>query len=120
MAGAGLPGLRKVITMPPLEPTNLFGWHVNNGWDRAPDFYSVARFRERFYRPDVIARVLDTLDTNDALRLANIESGGSPTPKVAAVGAALPPTIKIAVPAPKYATADENLALTYLARTPRK
>ena len=58
----------------------LIGWHVNNGWDRAPDFFSVARFRDRFYRPDVIARVLDTLDTNEALRLADIQSGRGATP----------------------------------------
>ena len=45
----------------------LIGWHINNGWDRAPDFYSVARFRDRFYRPDVIARVLDKLDINEAV-----------------------------------------------------
>ena len=24
----------------------LIGWHVNNGWDRAPDFFPVARFRD--------------------------------------------------------------------------
>ena len=94
----------------------LIGWHVNNGWDRAPDFYSVARFRDRFYRPDVIARVLDTLDTNEALRLADIESGRSPTPKTA-VGSALPPTIRIVVPTDKYSTANENLDLTYDARS---
>ena len=94
----------------------LIGWHVNNGWDRAPDFFSVARFRERFYRPDVIARVLDTLDTNEALRLTNIESGRKSSTQSSG-GFGSPSTIKIAVPTPKYATADENLALTYDART---
>ena len=94
----------------------LIGWHVNNGWDRAPDFFSVARFRDRFYRPDVIARVLDTLDTNEALRLADMESGRGATPR-AAVGSTLPPTIRIVTPTGKYATADENLGLTYEART---
>src|SRR2546421_8726174 len=51
--------------------------------DRAPDFYSVARFRDRFYRPDVMVRVLDTLDINEALRLADIESGRGATPRTA-------------------------------------
>ena len=94
----------------------LIGWHVNNGWDRAPDFYPVARFRDRFYRPDVIARVLDTLDINEAVSLADKESGRGSTPK-AAIGSSLPPTIRIVLPTGKYATADENLGLTYDART---
>jgi WD40 repeat protein len=94
----------------------LVGWHANNSLDRAPDFYSVARFRDRFYRPDVMVRVLDTLDINEALRLADIESGRGATPRTAVV-ATLPPTIRIVTPTRKYATADENLGLTYEART---
>ena len=38
----------------------LIGWQVNRGRDQAADFFPAAQFRERFYRPDVIARVLDT------------------------------------------------------------
>jgi len=94
----------------------LIGWHVNNGWDRTPDFYPVARFRDRFYRPDVIARVLDTLDINEAVSLADKESGRGSTPK-AVIGSSLPPTIRIVLPTGKYTTADENLGLTYDART---
>ena len=63
-----------------------------------------------------MARVLDTLDTNEALRLADMRPGRGPTPR-AAVVAALPPTIRIVAPSNKYATADENLDLTYEART---
>jgi WD40 repeat protein len=37
---------------------DLIGWHLNHGYDRAPDFYPVSQFRDRFYRPDVIQRVL--------------------------------------------------------------
>ena len=36
----------------------LIGWQVNQGRDRAPEFYPVSQFRDRFYRPDVIQRVL--------------------------------------------------------------
>jgi hypothetical protein len=28
----------------------LIGWHVNQGLDRAPDFYPASRFRDRFYQ----------------------------------------------------------------------
>ena len=36
----------------------LLGWHVNNGRDREALFYPLARFFERFFRPDVITAVL--------------------------------------------------------------
>jgi len=41
-----------------LGADDLIGWHVNHGYDRVPDFYPVSQFRDRFYRPDVIERVL--------------------------------------------------------------
>src|SRR3954469_21643527 len=53
----------------------LIGWHVNNGYDQAPGFYPLSLFQERFNRPDVIARVLDTLNTEAALRFANEAAG---------------------------------------------
>jgi hypothetical protein len=49
----------------------LIGWHVNHGIDKAPDFFPVSLFRERFYRPDVIAYVLDTLDIGAAIKQAD-------------------------------------------------
>ena len=56
---------------------DLIGWHVNNGKDRAADFFSASRFRDAFYRPDIVTRVLETLDPdhpNLALRLENYAS----------------------------------------------
>ena len=53
---------------------DLIGWHVNNGKDRAADFFSASRFRDAFYRPDIVTRVLEALDRdhpNVALRLEN-------------------------------------------------
>ncbi len=50
---------------------NLIGWHVNRGWDRAPDFFSAARFYEHFDRPDIVKRVLDDLDEDTAIAEAN-------------------------------------------------
>ena len=40
----------------------LIGWHVNNGKDAAADFFPVSRFRAVYYRPDVVAKVVETLD----------------------------------------------------------
>jgi hypothetical protein len=69
----------------------LVGWHVNNGPDQAGDFYPASRFRARFYRPDVLAKVLESGTDLEALRLANQESGrASPYVEIAQ---ALPPMI---------------------------
>jgi WD40 repeat protein len=53
----------------------LIGWHVNNGREEAADFFPVSRFRANYYRPDVIAKSLETLDETEAIKLANKESG---------------------------------------------
>ena len=37
---------------------NLVGWHVQNSFDEMATFHPVSRFRSRFYRPEVIRRVL--------------------------------------------------------------
>lgn len=39
----------------------LIGWHVNNGKDREALFYPLARFFDKYYRPEVIAGVMETL-----------------------------------------------------------
>lgn len=49
----------------------LIGWQVNRGRDEAADFFPVWQFRQRFYRPDVVSRVLDTLDVTEAVREAD-------------------------------------------------
>ena len=40
----------------------LVGWAVGNSQQRAMDFFSLNRFRDRFNRPDLIDALLDTLD----------------------------------------------------------
>ena len=63
-----------------LGADDLIGWQINHGYDRAPDFYPVSQFRDRFYRPDVIQRVLKTpnLDIAEAVREAD-QAAGQPT-----------------------------------------
>jgi len=46
---------------------DLIGWHVNNGKDKEADFFPVSRFRDRFYRPDIIAKIFTTYDENEAI-----------------------------------------------------
>ncbi len=72
----------------------LIGWHINNGKDQAADFFPVSRFRKQFYRPDVVSKVLDTLDEKEALTLADKEAGRK-TEKVS-IETMTPPVVSIA------------------------
>ncbi len=94
---------------------DLIGWHLNRGADQAGDFFPAARFRAKFHRPDVIDRVLDTLDEDEALRAANAESGrrSETTPSVARI---LPPVIDLMSPA-DVRTADNTITIRARART---
>ena len=76
---------------------DLIGWHVNNGKDKEASFFAASRFRSAFYRPDVIDRVMATLDEGEAVRLANTESGRKEV-AVASVRDKLPPVVTILSP----------------------
>jgi WD40 repeat protein/uncharacterized caspase-like protein len=94
---------------------DLIGWHLNRGADQAADFFPAARFRAKFHRPDVIDRVLDTLDEDEALRLADVESGrrAESAPSVARI---LPPVIDLMSPA-DVRTAEDKITIRARART---
>src|SRR5262249_13294387 len=94
----------------------LIGWHVNRGADEVPDFFPVAQFRDRFYRPDVIARVLDTLDVDAALADAD-KAVGRRTEKTA-IASVLPPVIEIVDPVDPAQTSQPMLSLSYYVRSP--
>jgi hypothetical protein len=95
----------------------LIGWHVNHGYDQAPDFYPVAQFRNRFYRPDVIRRVLQTLNVEEAVRDADKEAY-RPMAKSASVGSLLTPVIQIHDPKDPAAVDRTDIQLGYSVRLP--
>ena len=74
---------------------DLIGWHLNRGVDAAADFFPASRFREAFYRPDVIDRMLDTLDEGQALAQANAARGSRPQAAASPVTSALPPVVEL-------------------------
>jgi WD40 repeat protein len=76
---------------------DLIGWHVNNGREKEAGFFPASRFRSAFHRPDVIDRVMATLDDGEAVRLANAESGRKEV-AVASVRDKLPPVVSILSP----------------------
>ena len=94
----------------------LIGWHVNNGNDRAADFYPASRFRGVKYRPDVIRKVLETLDEAKAVRLADVESGRAA--ETTTIVQALPPVITITSPEDGTRVSANIVTLHYAVRTP--
>ena len=95
---------------------DMIGWHVNRGWDQAADFFPASRFRERFSRPDVVQKILETLDESKAVaeanRLANIRTDTSQ------VTSRLPPVIRIRSPQDGVTVRDTQLAIDYELRSP--
>jgi WD40 repeat protein len=95
---------------------DLIGWHVNNGSDQAADFFPISRFRPAYYRPDVVAKVLETMDEPEAIKLANKES----TKKVQEVPVAklLPPVVSILSPKDGSETSAKEIEVKFEVRSP--
>ena len=96
---------------------DFIGWHVNNGRDQAADFFPSSRFRSTYYRPDVIDRVLATMDEAVALQQANEETGRK---QVAAVSVRekLPPVAAILSPADGSEVSGTPVKMRYSVRSP--
>jgi len=95
---------------------DFIGWHVNNGRDRAADFFPISRFRSTYYRPDVIDRVLKTLDEGEALRQAN-EEGGRKQSAALSVRDKLPPVAAILSPADGLEVSETPVKVSYAVRS---
>jgi WD40 repeat protein len=100
-----------------LGADELIGWQVNHGFDQAPDFYPASRFRDRFYRPDVIYRVLRDLDVEAAVREAN-KAANLPDTRAAPVSALLTPVIEINDPKTPAAVDRTDVQIGYSVRLP--
>lgn len=94
----------------------LIGWHVNNGRDRAADFFPVGQFRDVFYRPDVVSKVLATRDEQLALRAANEEAGRKQ--EAADVSKLLPPVVEIVSPSEGAELGANEIVVRFNVRTP--
>jgi len=67
---------------------NLIGWHVNKGKDKAARFYPAAALHATHKRPDIVKKIRVTLDEDEAIRLANLETDEEVEPPIS-VGDAL-------------------------------
>jgi WD40 repeat protein len=95
---------------------DFIGWHMNNGPDRAADFFPASRLRSTYYRPDVIDRVLKTMDPAEALQQANEESGRKQAAEVS-VREKLPPVVIIDSPADGAEVSGTPVKVRYSARS---
>ena len=95
---------------------DLIGWHLNNGKDREADFFPASRFRDRFYRPDVIAKLFSTYDEDRALALANEESGKKRME--VNLKNLLPPVVNILSPTEGSAIAKHEITVVYSLKNP--
>lgn len=98
------------------DAESLIGWSVNNGKDNAADFFPVGQFRSQFYRPDVIERILTTLDETTALQQANEAAGRKQQPTN--VAKQLPPVVEILNPRDGAAVSSTTVKIDYSVRTP--
>jgi hypothetical protein len=95
---------------------NLIGWHLNQGADKEALFYPVGRFRSTYYRPDVIDRILTTLDEAEAVKEANLAAGITDVAK--GVENILPPTVRITSPASNSPFTSSEVMLNYSFTSP--
>lgn len=73
----------------------LLGWQVNRSSEEPPEFFPAATFRERFYRPDVVREILNTLNEADAVEIANERRNVRTSTTISET---LPPTVRILSP----------------------
>ena len=94
----------------------LIGWHLNRDWKNAPDFFSADRFRDRFYRPDIVQLVLTTIDEDKAVNQANEAANRRHDERN--IKQQLPPVINIESPSDGGAFSDNQITVTYRVRSP--
>jgi WD40 repeat protein len=93
---------------------DLIGWNLNQGPDKAAAFYPVARFRNAFYRPDVIDRLLQFDRPQIAQYLP--EQPAETPPEKPDIVQTLPPEVSIVSPQPGTSMNRRNINLKYIVR----
>lgn len=93
-----------------LDGEDLVGWHVNRGMNQSSDFYSVGRFRDRFYHPEIIQGIVQTADEGEAVRRAQAAASALAASE-ARVTPPTAPTKAVGSPAPQAPMAFEKTAV---------
>ena len=94
---------------------DFIGWHVNNGPDQAADFFPASRFRSAYYRPDIIDRVLVSMNETEAVHLSNEQTGRKAS--VVSIREKLPPVVAIVSPADGTEFTGSSVNIGYSVRS---
>jgi TPR repeat protein len=88
---------------------DLIGWHINNGKDTVPDFYSARQFERILHRPDYVLAYFKHLGDREK---AMAEVGGDffDINKLASIA---PPKIEIVVPANGASVSGDRVKLRF-------
>ena len=87
------------------------GWHLNQGADKAAEYYTVERFQKTFYQPAVVVNYLRTRgDIQLALEQTRqkLDKPIDPPPEIANI---LPPVVYLESPAAESVVQDNTLPL---------
>ena len=95
---------------------DLFGWHLNKDANSEAYFFPASKFRNKYYRPDVIDNILTTLDEDEAVRIANLASNRKANNTQ--IVDMLPPVVRIVSPTYNQEFTNENITIEYSAVSP--
>jgi len=96
----------------------LLGWHLNNGPDNTPSFYPVSRFKEKYYRPDIIDAIFETYNEEEAITLANSRSTKKIITSATSIREKLPPTVIINSPSNGSNISSNTVSISYTINSP--
>ncbi|MEO7923748.1 MAG: caspase family protein, partial [Chitinophagaceae bacterium] len=82
------------------------------------DFYPVSRFKEQFYRPDVIDAIFETYNEEQAITLADSRSTKKIIAQAQEIRQKLPPTVIISSPANGTTISNNTVSITYSVNSP--
>lgn len=89
---------------------SLLGWQIDHGAERAADFYPLAKFRDMYYRPELIGALFSATGPPAAAT--------AQTPAPQAITARLPPLLRIVAPDRPDQVAGERLTLQLQIQSP--
>ncbi len=91
---------------------DFIGWHVNGkDWASTPEFYPASRFRQRYYRPDVVQLVLETRSEEKALEKANTAAGRKQ--EAQSIDEQLPASVELLANTREIETSKTDISLPY-------
>ncbi len=94
----------------------FLGWNVNRGKEHAADFFPLAKFRSKYYRPDIIEKILDIGNEAETISKTNGDSGRKN--EQGKLNDHYPPIMEIISPKSIFKTSNRNLTIQYKVRTP--